>query len=75
MDDRVAFGVEIDGEERCVAETFGDEYSFGAHSVDLDGDGIPELNTNKIYGDGAQRVYLYRNVDGEILRIAERGLL
>ncbi len=61
------FWVETDGEERCVAEAFGDEYSFGAYSVDLDGDGVPELITNNLYGDGAQVVYVYRNVDGEIM--------
>lgn len=61
------FWVETDGEERCVAEAFGDEYSFGAYSVDLDGDGVPELITNNLYGDGAREVYVYKNVDGEIM--------
>lgn len=61
------FWAEIDGEDRCVAETFGDEQSFGAYSVDFDGDGVPELVTNNLYGDGAQEVLVYRNVDGEIM--------
>ncbi len=61
------FWVEIDGEERCVAEAFGDEYSFGAYSVDLDGDGVPELITNNEFGDGASKVYVYKNAGGEIM--------
>lgn len=62
------FWVEIDGEERCVAEVFGDEYSFGAYSVDLDGDGVPELITNNEFGDGARKVYVYKNAGGEIMK-------
>lgn len=62
------FWVEMDGEERCVAETFGDEHSFGAYSVDLDGDGVPELITNNEFGDGACKVYVYKNAGGEITK-------
>ena len=62
------FWVEIDGEERCVAETFGDEDSFGAYSVDFDGDGVQELITNNEFGDGAQKVYVYKKVGGQIMK-------
>ena len=61
------FWVELDGEERCVAETFGDEHSFGAYSVDIDGDGVPELITNNEFGDGACKVYVYKNAGREIM--------
>lgn len=47
-------------------------YSFGGnddHVADLDGDGVTELICNCVYGaDGAQRVYLYTNRDGQILQ-------
>lgn len=56
------------GKEFPIAVSFG----FGDaedYAVDLDGDGITELITNVQYGgDGAQRVYVYRRKDGEILR-------
>lgn len=61
------FWVELDGEERCVAETFGDEHSFGAYSVDIDGDGVPELITNNEFGEGACKVYVYKNAGREIM--------
>ena len=62
---------EIDGEERCIGEYFG----FGgpeAWSADVDGDGLTELVCNCTWGgDGAQRVYVFRNNNGVI----ERGEL
>ena len=63
------FWVELDGVETCVAETFGSDVDwFGAYSVDMDGDGVPELVTNNEYADGALRVYVYKIADGVIMR-------
>ena len=37
-----------------------------AWSRDLDGDGVPELICNGTYGDGVERVIVYRNNNGII---------
>ncbi len=59
------FYVKVDGEDVCVAEQFGyDEPE--AWSRDLDGDGVPELICNSTYGDGVDRVIVYRNNNGII---------
>jgi hypothetical protein len=63
---------QIDGSEICIAEVFG--YVVPGpeiYSKDLNDDGINELICNCIYGTGAQRVYIYRNNNGNI----ERGHL
>ncbi|MDE5893543.1 MAG: hypothetical protein K2H45_11535 [Acetatifactor sp.] len=57
---------EIDGEMQCVADTSAGSWHPGVYSVDLDGDGISEFITNTEYGDGAERVQIYRNHDGII---------
>ncbi len=64
---------EENGKEKCIAELFG---FFGgeerAFIVDFDGDGITELVCNCMYGgDGAERVFVYRNNEG----IIEQGYL
>lgn len=57
--------VEVDDENVCVAEQFGyDEPE--SWSRDLDGDGVPELICNCTYGDGVQKVIVYRNNNGVI---------
>lgn len=56
---------EIDGEMQCVADTSSYEHP-GVYSIDLDDDGISEFITDTIYGDGAERVQVYRNHDGVI---------
>lgn len=55
----------IDGETQCIAETFGYD-DPNAYSADLDGDGTDELIVNCTYGDGAERVFIYRVYDGVI---------
>ena len=57
--------VELDGEYVCVAEQFGYD-GPEAWSRELDGDGVPELICNCTYGDGAQKVIVYRNNNGII---------
>lgn len=52
-----------------VAESFG--YEIDDHIVDLDGDSITELVCNCQFGDGAQRVFIYRQNGSRI----ERGYL
>lgn len=61
-----SYYVEIDGEMQCVAHTSAYSKHPGVYSVDLDGDGISEFITNTEYGDGAQRVEIYRNNNGVI---------
>lgn len=60
------FYVEVDGEDVCVAEQFGYDSHPEAWSRDMDGDGVPELICNCTYGDGAQKVIVYRNSNGVI---------
>ncbi len=61
--------VTADGEERCAAENvFFFEDGFDAYSVDLDGDGVPELVANDVYTTGARRVHVFRYRDGKFLR-------
>lgn len=65
---------EIEGETQCIVEAFGHPISGWwpeAYSVDLDDDGMPELICNCSYGDGAERVIVYRNNNGVI----EKGFL
>ncbi len=58
------FWLDLGGVETCVAETFGQVGDFGAYSVDLDGDGTPEVVTNNVYGDGGTLVRVFRYADG-----------
>lgn len=58
------FWLDLGGGEMCVAEAFGIEGLFGAYSVDLDGDGTPEVVTNNVYGDGGTLVRVFRYADG-----------
>lgn len=65
---------EIEGETQCIAEAFGHPMQGWwpeAYSVDLDDDGMPELICNCSYGDGVERVMVYRNNNG----IIEKGFL
>jgi|GEM_PF-2662216 len=58
----------------CIAELTG--YSAqepAAYVADLDGDGITELICNAVYGDGAQRVVVFRNNNGVIERGTVKG--
>lgn len=60
---------EVDGETKCIASTSGYVSADGgpeAYSADLDGDGVPELICNTIYGTGAERVSVFRNNNGVI---------
>ena len=63
------FYVEVDGEKVCVAEQFGYD-GLEAWSRDLDGDGVPELICNSTYGDGVQKIIVYRNNNG-IIEVGE----
>lgn len=70
---------EADGKTQIIAESFGYEVAGAqpeGYSVDLDEDGVPELICNCVYGDGAERVLVYRNNNGviEVGGLAERRL-
>jgi len=54
------------GEEFCIAESHGEERND--YAVDIDGDGVKELICNVIYGDGAERTYIYRREENRILK-------
>lgn len=56
----------IDSETQCVAETSGYDDLPNAYSTDLDGDGVNEFIANCTYGDGGERVYIYRVHNGII---------
>jgi len=55
--------------DACIGKSFA--YMIDDHISDLDGDGMTELVCNCVYGDGAQRVYVYRMKNGAV----ERGYL
>ncbi len=57
---------QVDGQETCIAESWG--WKRDDTAVDLDGDGVKELVCNVTYGaDGVQRVTVYRlAADGSV---------
>lgn len=57
--------VKAGSEDICVAEQFGYD-GPETWSRDLDGDGIPELICNCTYGDGVEKVIVYRNHNGVV---------
>lgn len=57
--------VKAGSEDICVAEQFGYDRPE-TWSRDLDGDGIPELICNCTYGDGVEKVIVYRNHNGVV---------
>lgn len=61
------------GEEFCIAESHGEERND--YAVDIDGDGVKEFICNVIYGDGAERTYIYRREGDRILKGAAEELL
>ena len=59
----------LDGDRlRLIAESWGYPKEHGEHSVDLDGDGVPELVCNVSYEMGGhRRVFIYRNMNGRAM--------
>ena len=59
----------LDGDRlRLIAESWGYPGEHGEHTVDLDGDGIPELVCNISYEMGGhRRVFLYRTINGRAM--------
>ena len=49
-----------DSRDTLIAESFGFEGNGADYIIDIDGDGIRELVCNVVYGDGAERVFVYR---------------
>ena len=66
---RRTYNYALDAGTGLLAESFG--FQIDDYVLDLDGDGVTELICNCTYGDGADRVYVYRK-NGDMI---QRGWL